>query len=68
MHHVEINSDICSQTIFIKILRAYRGEGPVSLIKNGVCAWGGVKLGVSIKRMKLDSCLSPVALHIEQMA
>lgn len=67
MHHVETNSDICSQTIFIKILREYRGEGPVSLIKNGVCAWG-VKLGVSMRRMKLDSCLSPVPLHIEQMA
>lgn len=28
---------------------------------------GGVELGVSMRRMKLDSCLSPVAKHVEQM-
>lgn len=31
------------------------------------CVWGGVELGISMRRMKLDSCLSPVAKHVEQM-
>lgn len=66
MHHVEINSDIHSQMIFIKVLRGYRGEGTVSLIKNW-CVCGGVELGVSMRRMKLDSCLSPVADNVKQM-
>lgn len=44
MHHVEINSDIHSQMIFIKVLRGYRGEGTVSLIKNWcVCVGGGIR-------------------------
>lgn len=65
MHHVEINPDINIQMIFIKVLRKYRGEQKVSLIKDGVCVW--VELGISMRRMKLDSCLSPVAKHVEQM-